>query len=94
MIRQASYEVGPEFIRAFSLASDAPFFKPAARAGHALFDLAGYIAGRLRTAGITEVQDLDLCTYSDDKRFFSYRRSVHRQDDDYGRHMSAIALVD
>jgi len=94
MIRQPSYEVGPEFIRAFSRASDAAFFKPAARADHALFDLPGYIAGRLRAAGITQVEDLDLCTYADDTRFFSYRRSVHRQEDDYGRHISAIALVD
>jgi polyphenol oxidase len=94
MIRQASYEVGPEFIRAFSRANDVAFFKPATRADHALFDLPGYIRGRLRAAGITQVQDLDLCTYADDARFFSYRRSVHRQEDDYGRHISAIALVD
>jgi polyphenol oxidase len=94
MIRQASYEVGPDFIRAFNLASDAPFFKPAARAGHSLFDLAAYVAGRLRAAGVTRVQDLDLCTYADDTRFFSYRRSVHRHQHDYGRHISAIALVD
>jgi copper oxidase (laccase) domain-containing protein len=40
------------------------------------------------------VNDLDACTYADDKRFFSYRRSVHRKEDDYGRHISAIALVD
>src|SRR5262249_23589231 len=63
MIRQASYEVGPEFIDAFDRATNAPFFKPSARADHALFDLAGYIAGRLRAAGIAPVQDLDLCTY-------------------------------
>ncbi len=94
MIRQPSYEVGPEFIRAFGRASDAAFFKPAARADHALFDLPGYIAGRLRAAGISQIQDLDLCTYAEDTRFFSYRRSVHRQQDDYGRHISAIALVD
>jgi len=94
MIRQPSYEVGPDLIAAFSGPTDARFFTPAERAGHAFFDLAGYIASRLHAAGIAHVNDLDACTYADDKRFFSYRRSVHRKEDDYGRHISAIALVD
>jgi hypothetical protein len=94
MIRQPSYEVGPDLIAAFSGPTDARFFTPAERAGHAFFDLAGYIATRLHAAGIAHVEDLDVCTYADDKRFFSYRRSVHRKEDDYGRHISAIALVD
>jgi YfiH family protein len=94
MIRQPSYEVGPDLIAAFSGPTDARFFRPAERAGHAFFDLAGYIASRLHAAGIAHVDDLDACTYADDKRFFSYRRSVHRNEDDYGRHISAIALVD
>jgi YfiH family protein len=94
MIRQPSYEVGPDLIAAFSGPTDARFFRPAERVGHAFFDLAGYIATRLHAAGIAHVEDLDACTYADDKRFFSYRRSVHRNEDDYGRHISAIALVD
>jgi YfiH family protein len=94
MIRQPSYEVDPDLIAAFSGPTDARFFTPAERAGHAFFDLAGYIASRLHAAGIAHVNDLDACTYADDKRFFSYRRSVHRKEDDYGRHISAIALVD
>jgi YfiH family protein len=94
MIRQPSYEVGPDLIAAFSGSTDGRFFRPAERAGHAFFDLAGYIASRLHAAGIAHVDDLDACTYADDKRFFSYRRSVHRNEDDYGRHISAIALVD
>jgi YfiH family protein len=95
MIRQPSYEVGPEFVRAFkSDASDnARFFKSAARAGHALFDLAGYIAARLVRTGIQQVEDLGHCTYSDPVRFFSYRRSTHSGENDYGRHISAIALL-
>jgi YfiH family protein len=94
MIRQPSYEVGADLIGVFSGPTDARFFSPAERAGHAFFDLAGYIASRLHAAGIAHVEDLDACTYADDKRFFSYRRSVHRKEDDYGRHISAIALVD
>ena len=92
LICQPMYEVGPDLMAAFSGASDGRFFTPATRADHALFDLASYIASRLHAAGVAHVEDLDLCTYSDETRFFSYRRSVHRQEGDYGRHISAIAL--
>jgi YfiH family protein len=95
MIRQANYEVGPDLIARFA-AEDAAagrFFKPAARDGHALFDLAGYVAARLERAGIGQVEDLGLCTYADAGRFFSYRRATHRAEADYGRHVNTIALV-
>ena len=64
-----------------------------ARPAHALFDLAGYIATRLRRAGVDQVDDLDACTYGDPELFFSYRRSTHRGEADYGRHVNAIALA-
>lgn len=95
MIRQRSYEVGPDLIERFAAADPAakPFFAPAARPGHALFDLAGYIAARLRRAGLDHVEDLDACTYADPELFFSYRRATHRGEADYGRHVNAIALT-
>ena len=94
MIRQANYEVGPEFVARFydEDATNARFFKPSPREGHALFDLPGYIAGRLAAAGIGHVEDVGHCTYADPKRFFSYRRSIHLEEKDYGRHLNAIAL--
>jgi polyphenol oxidase len=94
MIRQSNYEVGPEFVARFETESveNKRFFLPAARIGHALFDLAGYIAGRLARAGIAQVEDLGHCTYADAQRFFSYRRSTHLKEADYGRHINAIAL--
>src|SRR3954449_3106656 len=96
MIRQSNYEVGPEFIARFKADNNSheQFFKPAARAGHALFDLGGYIAARLAGAGISRIEDIDHCTYADPETFFSYRRSVHRGESDYGRHLNAIALFD
>jgi copper oxidase (laccase) domain-containing protein len=95
MIRQENYEVGPEFIAAFQAQSSANacFFAPATRAGHALFDLAGYIRARLAAAHLEQIEDLACCTYSDAARFFSYRRATHRRESDYGRHVNAIALV-
>ena len=93
LIRQHSYEVGPEFVERF-LDADAEygrFFLPGARGGHAMFDLAGLIRLRLENAGVLMIDDLGIDTYSD-ARCYSYRRSVHRGETDYGRHVHAIAL--
>jgi YfiH family protein len=94
MIRQPSYEVGPEFVTRFTADDGANerFFRPSPRKDHALFDLPGYIAARLAGAGVRRVEDLGHCTYADPARFFSYRRSTHRAEKDYGRHINAIAL--
>jgi polyphenol oxidase len=93
LIRQDSYEVGNEFVARFieADADNAMFFIPSVRESHAMFDLAGFIRKRLEAAGILMIDDLGLDTYADE-RFFSYRRSVHRKEPDYGRHVHAIAL--
>jgi polyphenol oxidase len=93
LIRQHSYEVGGEFVERFveADAENGPFFLPAEREGHAMFDLAGYIRMRLENAGVLMIDDIGVDTYSDE-RFYSYRRSVHRNEPDYGRHVHAIAL--
>ncbi|MFL6792421.1 MAG: peptidoglycan editing factor PgeF [Bradyrhizobium sp.] len=93
LIRQHSYEVGSEFVERFldANAEHAVFFLPGQRDGHALFDLAGFIRMRLENAGVLMIEDVGVDTYSDE-RFFSYRRSVHRKEPDYGRHVHAIAL--
>jgi polyphenol oxidase len=95
MIRQPNYEVGPDLIDRFAAEDpeSKPFFAPAPRAGHALFDLAGYVASRLRRAGISHIEDIGRCTYAEESLFFSYRRGTHRAEGDYGRHVNAIALV-
>ncbi len=95
MIRQRNYEVGNDLLERFVAAElgNARFFT-AGRDGHALFDLAGYVTDRLARAGITKVEDLGLCTYAEPDRFFSYRRSTHRAEPDYGRHVNAIVLAD
>jgi len=93
LIRQRSYEVGNEFVGRFveADAENTRFFLPASREGHAMFDLAGFIRMRLEDAGVLMIDDTGVDTYSDE-RFFSYRRSVHRNDPDYGRHVHAIVL--
>ncbi len=93
-IAQESYEVGPEFVAAFAEAGEATgrFFAPSRRAGHSMFDLKAYVAARAARAGVGVFEDLGLDTYADEERFFSYRRTTHRKEPDYGRLVSAIAL--
>jgi len=95
MIHQASYEVGADLVERFEAADPANrrFFRPSSRAGHALFDLPGYIASRLAGAGVATIEDLARCTYAEPERFFSFRRTTHRGEPDYGRHVNAIALA-
>jgi len=96
MIRQNNYEVGDYLLVRFveTEADNKRFFAPAARPGHAMFDLAGFIRARLERAGIKHVEDLGLCTYAAADMFYSFRRATHRAEADYGRHVNAIALID
>lgn len=95
MISRAAYEVGPEFPGRFTEADPAiaRYFTPSPRPGHFMFDLPAYLADRLQAEGVGRVVNLSLCTCSDERRFFSYRRATHRNEKDYGRLISAIALT-
>lgn len=94
-IGQKSYEVSRDFLRQFveAEADNARFFIPSQKADHHMFDLPGYIGMRLTRAGVGRFEDLALDTYADEARFYSYRRTTHRKDTDYGRLVAAIALV-
>ena len=93
-VAQASYEVDEAF-RARFLDADPGNGRHfvAGPGGKPHFDLEGYIAGRLRAAGIREIEALHLDTYADPDRFYSYRRATHCGEHDYGRQLSAIALA-
>ena len=93
LIRQPSYEVGAEFVERFVRedSEHSLFFVPSAREGHAMFDLGGFIRMRLERAGVGGIDDTGIDTYPDE-RLFSYRRSVHRKERDYGRQIHAIVL--
>jgi hypothetical protein len=95
MISWNSYEVGAGFAHRFIAASPGHerFFSASARDGHFMFDLPGFIAVRLRLAGIGSFEDLARDTYAEPENFYSYRRCVHRNEPDYGRQLAAIALL-
>lgn len=93
-ISQASYEVGEEFVQRFRAeVPDSGKFFSQGRPDHAQFDLPAFILSRLARAGIGEATSLGLCTYADPDRFYSFRRTTHRNEPDYGRLISAIALT-
>ena len=94
-IGPAAYEVGPEFEDNFLAANpaNARYFRRPTPAGRPHFDLPAYVAERLRAAGAGLVEQTDTCTYADEARFFSYRRTTHRGEGDYGRQISAIVLT-
>ena len=94
-ISQGAYEVGHDYRDQF-LAQEPEseaFFAIDEGSGEPHFDLPGYVAERLARAGIGEIVDLGLCTYYDETRLFSYRRSQHHGEADYGRQISAIVLA-
>lgn len=93
-IAQQSYEVGPEFPAEFlQVDSAAKKYFANGRDGHFQFDLPGYVETALRRAGIESVWTAGLDTYEIEEDFFSYRRTCHRSETDYGRQLSAILLV-
>jgi copper oxidase (laccase) domain-containing protein len=94
-ISQRAYEVGADYKDRFLAEEQASetFFLTDEGSGEPHFDLAGYVAERLSRAGVGTVSDLGLCTYCDETRLFSYRRSQHHGEEDYGRQISAIVLT-
>ncbi|WP_339949624.1 peptidoglycan editing factor PgeF [uncultured Albimonas sp.] len=93
-ISQAAYEVGPEFLDAFTIDDpEAQRFFSGGPNGRPMFDLPGYALRRLREAGVAEAAWTGHCTYRDEARFYSNRRAVHRGEGDYGRLASVIVLT-
>ena len=92
-ISKASYEVGPEFVERFVSENGdyQRYFTQSEKPGHSMFDLPSFTIDRLRAAGV-RAESLGVCTYPDSERFFSYRRTTHSQEPDYGRQISAIAI--
>ena len=92
-ISPKAYEVGPD-MRDMVLDYDIKgeiFFYPG-KADRLHFDLPGYVAERLARAGVGSVEVIKACTYADEARFFSWRRTTHRNEPDYGRQISVISL--
>jgi polyphenol oxidase len=92
-ISQAAYEVGPEFVQGFvdDDPANAQFFA-SGKGDRAVFNLPAFGLAQLRAAGVGHANWTGHCTYSDPDRFFSYRRTTHLGEADYGRLISVIRL--
>ena len=94
-ISQANYEVGFDFRDRFLQLGlkNRRFFVPSEKEGHYRFDLPGYVAHRLTAAGAGTVEMSGVCTYPAENGYFSFRRTTHAGEPDYGRQISAIVLT-
>jgi hypothetical protein len=94
-IGPSAYEVGPEFEAEFLKQgpANARFFARQDAKARPTFDLAGYVAHRLREAGLATVAAAGVCNYTAHREFFSYRGSQKHGEPDYGRQISAIVLI-
>lgn len=94
-INQPAYEVGAEFEAEFLRAGtgNARYFARPTASGRPHFDLPGFVEHRLAAAGIAQVERQSRCTYANESELFSYRRSTHRNEADYGRQISAIVVT-
>ncbi len=92
-ISQAAYEVGPEFFDSFRAEDpeNTRFFTHGT-GDRMLFDLPGFGLHRLRAAGVGQAYWVRQCTYADSARFYSFRRTTHAGEQDYGRLISVIRL--
>lgn len=92
-IARASYEVDDGFVQRFI--GDDPTnerFFAAGKPGHAMFDIAAYVAARLAAAGVTRIAIGGQDTYAEAEDYFSYRRACHKAENSYGRQLSVIGL--
>lgn len=94
-ISQKSYEVGAEFRETFLQhdTKNSVYFANGAKEGHFQFNLPSYIVDRLNACGLAKAEWTGQCTYLEETAFFSYRRTTHRQEPDYGRQLAAISIT-
>lgn len=93
-IAQKSYEVDGAFCQKFMdrALANSGYFMPSAKAGHWLFDLKRFVGDALASAGVENINILENDTYIEEDAFFSFRRTTHRGEPDYGRQLSVIML--
>ena len=94
-LRQPNFEVGLDLVETFTNQhpNSIKFFSDGQNAQKRQLDLADFGADRLRSVGVSQIADLDICTLAAPDQYFSYRATCRRGEKDYGRNLSLIALV-
>lgn len=95
-IQKSSYEVDLQFYKRFMQQSEGNdhFFGAGYDEDHMQFDLTGYVAKQLFDLGVSHIHISNSDTYAKDKAFFSYRRSTHKGEKEYGRQFSGIMITE
>ncbi len=92
-IARASYEVDDGFVQRFVVDDPAnERFFAAGKPGHAMFDIAAYVAARLAAAGVTRIAIGGQDTYAEAEDYFSYLRACHKKENSYCRQLSVIGI--
>ncbi len=89
-----SYEVSDDFTLPFMAqdAGNARFFRAAPRQGHQIFNLPGYVAHRLKLAGVETIHDVGQDTRMNAEDFFSNRRAFLNGEKGFGLQISIISI--
>ena len=89
-----NYEVGKEFHNEFiqeNKKNEIFFFH--GEEGKILFDLRKYVNFKIKEFDIKYIENIGFDTYAEKNNFFSFRRSQHLREKDYGRCISTISLI-
>ncbi|NNE40697.1 MAG: peptidoglycan editing factor PgeF [Marinicaulis sp.] len=94
-LRQPNFEVGLDLVSAFTdkHPNANAFFAPGRNDEKRQFDLAAFAQWRFREVGVCLYGDTGECTLAAPEKYFSYRASRMITEGNYGRNLSAIALV-
>ena len=93
-IGKKSYEVKEDFFNKFvSYENNNKIFFDKINNGKFLFDLRGFINKEISNSGITNIENLEMDTFSQKDFFYSYRRSQLNKEKDYGRCISVILMT-
>jgi YfiH family protein len=89
-----NYEVGQDFYERFIQESikNKNFFL-LSKKDKLLFDLRKYVNSKFEELKVNHVENIDFDTFSENKNFFSFRRSKLAGEKDYGRCISVISLI-
>ena len=89
-----NYEVGREFYSKFiQLSKKNNNFFIETKNNKFFFNLRKYINSKFEDLRVNHVENIDFDTFSENKKFFSFRRSRQVGEKDYGRCISVISLI-
>ena len=93
-INKKNYEVKADFFEKFISQdkNNENFFKKLSSERY-VFDLRGFINKEIYNLNIQNVENIEMDTFSQQKFFYSYRRSRLNREQDYGRCISVILMT-